>query len=39
MTSNNRNRHALVQDMIQLYLDRAWADAEMARLAETSHVN
>lgn len=39
MTSNNRNRHALVQDMIQLYLDRGWADAEIAERLGTDRTN
>lgn len=39
MTSNERNRHALIDQMEHLYLDRAWSDQEMAERVETDRTN
>lgn len=39
MPSSERNRHALIDDMERLYLDRAWSDQEMADQIETDRTN
>lgn len=39
MNDNERNRHYLVQEMIRLYLQRAWSDSELAEALETDRTN
>lgn len=39
MTNSERNRHALIDDMERLYLDRAWSDQEMAERVGTDRTN
>lgn len=39
MPSSERNRHALIDQMERLYLDRAWSDAEMAERVGTGREN
>ncbi|KAA3660301.1 MAG: CRISPR-associated helicase Cas3', partial [Chloroflexi bacterium] len=39
MSSSERNRHALIDQMERLYLDRAWSDRDMADRVETGREN
>lgn len=39
MSTMERNRHALIEEMERLYLDRAWSDQEMAERLGTGREN
>ena len=39
MPSTERNRHALIDEMERLYLDRAWSDQQMAERVGTGREN
>ena len=39
MSSSERNRHALIDEMERLYLDRAWSDQQMAERVGTGREN
>ncbi|MCP5094611.1 MAG: CRISPR-associated helicase Cas3' [Chloroflexi bacterium] len=39
MPENERNRHFLIEEMINRYLDRAWSDSELAKDLNTDRTN